>query len=300
MAKTRSPNYPGFNLGDAIERVRRIYRTEHTHPAEREVIARDLGYTSLNGASLTAIATITQYGLLEKAGENGLKVSKDAVTIIELPQGNPERSEAIKKAAFTPKLFSELHNTFGERLPGDENLRVWLIRKGFNQKATDGVIRVYRDNLELVTAETSGYNAGEEEQVNLFGDEPMQTQPAKPTGVSDTRQSSQPPKTPPALATDESELKFNISRDSQARVIFKGRVTQEAIEKLAAMLELQKDTFPTKDELEASRPAIWRNKDHDQPVNVMGEAGMGLDGKRYVKIEGSDTAIPEDELIFQS
>ena len=123
--KTRSPNYPNFSLGDAIDRVRRIYRTEHVHPAEREVIARDLGYTGLNGASATAIATITQYGLLEKAGNGGLKVSKDAVSILDSQQGNKERQEAIRKAAFNPKLFAELRDTFGDRLPGDENLRTW-------------------------------------------------------------------------------------------------------------------------------------------------------------------------------
>jgi hypothetical protein len=134
-----------------------------------------------------------------------------------------------------------------------------------------------------------------------MGGKPMQ-QPPSTSGQGRGAFTPQP-KTPPIeqpLAPGERELKLNISRDTQARVIFTGPVTQEAVEKLAALLDMQKDTFPTKAELEASRPAIWRNKDHDQPVNVIGEAGMGLDGKRYVKIEGSDTAIPENELTFQN
>jgi hypothetical protein len=49
------------------------------------------------------------------------------------------------------------------------------------------------------------------------------------------------------------ELRFNISRDTEARVSFHGPVTQEAIERLAALLELQKDTFPTKAELQPAR-----------------------------------------------
>lgn len=47
-------------------------------------------------------------------------------------------------------------------------------------------------------------------------------------------------------------LRFNISRNSEAQVIFTGEVTQEAIEKLAALLALQKDTFPTQAELDES------------------------------------------------
>jgi len=48
------------------------------------------------------------------------------------------------------------------------------------------------------------------------------------------------------------QLRFNISRNSEAHVIFSGPVTQEAIDKLAKLLELQKDTFPTKEELETA------------------------------------------------
>jgi hypothetical protein len=45
-------------------------------------------------------------------------------------------------------------------------------------------------------------------------------------------------------------LRFSIARDSEAQIVFSGPITQEAIEKLSALLELQKDTFPTKSELE--------------------------------------------------
>jgi hypothetical protein len=41
-------------------------------------------------------------------------------------------------------------------------------------------------------------------------------------------------------------LRVNISRDTEALIVFNEPVTQEGIEKLAALLDLQKDTFPTK------------------------------------------------------
>lgn len=49
----------------------------------------------------------------------------------------------------------------------------------------------------------------------------------------------------------------------------------------------------------AAVDATWRNKDYDQPVRVTGMAGE-VDGVKYYSIEGSGTAIPENELDFGS
>ena len=46
-----------------------------------------------------------------------------------------------------------------------------------------------------------------------------------------------------------------------------------------------------------SRPAIWHNKDHDQPILVTGELGE-VDGQRFYAIEGSNGGIPEDQIEF--
>jgi len=62
MAKIRSPHYPSQTLEEAIQRVEQVYNLEHTHPSPRNVVAQGLGYTSLNGASLSVIATLTRYG----------------------------------------------------------------------------------------------------------------------------------------------------------------------------------------------------------------------------------------------
>ncbi len=44
--------------------------------------------------------------------------------------------------------------------------------------------------------------------------------------------------------------------------------------------------------------ATWKNKNYDQPVEVIGFAGKGPDGRDYVFIKGSNTAVPVDELIY--
>ena len=54
------------------------------------------------------------------------------------------------------------------------------------------------------------------------------------------------------LAEGETEFKFNISQNSRARIVFTGEVTQEAIELLAEMLNIQKRTFPKEADLKTS------------------------------------------------
>lgn len=44
--------------------------------------------------------------------------------------------------------------------------------------------------------------------------------------------------------------------------------------------------------------AIWVNKISNQPVTVIADFGYGTDNRRYVKIKGSNTGIPLDELLF--
>ena len=56
MARTRSPNYPYIGLPAAIERVRKIYDKEHRNRMSRDVVAKHLGFGSLNGVSLSVIS----------------------------------------------------------------------------------------------------------------------------------------------------------------------------------------------------------------------------------------------------
>jgi len=52
-----------------------------------------------------------------------------------------------------------------------------------------------------------------------------------------------------------------------------------------------------KNESITTGPAMWKNADHDEPVIVTGFAGE-KDGKKYVYVEGSTTAIPLGEIDY--
>jgi hypothetical protein len=45
-------------------------------------------------------------------------------------------------------------------------------------------------------------------------------------------------------------------------------------------------------------PAIWRNKNHNKPVTIIGDAGEGADGRRYVYTAESAGAILLDEIYY--
>jgi hypothetical protein len=140
-----------------VERIAALYKVNQTHPAPREVIAKGLGYNSLNGASATAISALNKYGLLEGRGED-LRVSERAMHIL-FPQSKEEKINALRLAADEPRLFTELAERFPGGVQNDELLRNYLLRNGFAQSAVTQAIQAYRETSEFVAQESSGYDS---------------------------------------------------------------------------------------------------------------------------------------------
>ncbi len=127
--RTHSPDYPSISLREAIDRTNRLYQKIQGHAAPREIIATGLGYQSLNGASMSVIASLRKYGLLEKNREL-LKVSALATRIL-FPRSEDERLQAQREAGLTPPLFESLYVAFGGQFPDEGLLTNHLIRMGF-------------------------------------------------------------------------------------------------------------------------------------------------------------------------
>jgi hypothetical protein len=153
MARIRSPNYPQMGLSDAISRTAQVFQKERQHPAPKDVVVRHLGYSSLNGASLGALSALLKYGLLDREGEN-YRVSDRAIAILA-PHNPQEKIESVQAAAKSPALFAEILDSFKGVLPSDENLRAYLIRRGFAESAIGPVISTLRDTVQFV-ADTGG------------------------------------------------------------------------------------------------------------------------------------------------
>ena len=254
--KPRSPRYPQLPLREAIERVNKVWQANRTYRVEKVSVARALGYGGVNGASTSLIGTLKQYGLLDENKE-GVMVTQAAVSILRAPEGDPEKARALRTAAFAPKIFIDLYEAYGEdvsELPAETTLQYRLEQKGFLEKAAGEVIRTYRDNLEFVSEEAAEYTESE-----MVDDQPMEAPQMQTQQPPTTIQAGSPATVGrPASAIEQESftetLQYRISGDSKVRLLFDGAVTQEAIEKLIAYLNLGKDDFPSKADLE--QPAI--------------------------------------------
>lgn len=306
----RSPSYPAIAIDDALDRVRQVYERDRRAFTSVEAILEHLGYSTRGGGSGTSgrvISALRQYGLLDEQGGQ-YRVSDLAFRVLNLPEESAERAGLIREAALTPPIFRNLLNFFEGEIPSDATLRGRLVlQEGFNPDSVDQFIRVFRRTISIANPSSEDYTAedsSETQEPQTGGTSQMQQSTRSPTKeelnkifASDTAAQLHALGVP--VPQSGKELRFNISRDSEAQVIFRGPVTQEAIDKLAKLLELQKDTFPTQAELASrQRQAIWRNKDHDQPVTVIGEMGE-RDGRRFYSVKETSTGIPEDELVFQ-
>lgn len=155
--RIRSPNYPSLSLPEAVQRVAQVYRNQHTHGAPREVVAKSMGYNSLNGASATAISALIKYGLLEGRADE-IRVSDRAMRILH-PESREEKVEAVREAAKEPSLFRELAEKFPGTMPAEPVLRNHLVRSGFAPSAISSVILAYRETNEFVEDEVGAYDS---------------------------------------------------------------------------------------------------------------------------------------------
>jgi hypothetical protein len=215
MSNQRSPNCPQIGFLEAIERGRTVYNKEHTSTAAKEVIAADLGYKGISGASLSLIGALRQYGVLE-GNKEAMRVTDDAVAYYELEDGQ-ERQQAALRMAFKPALFEEMHSQFGAAIPSDANLRYWLIKKGFLAKAADDIIRVFKENITLAAGEQSGYSGAEKGA-------PMNT-------VVPAIQQQKP-------MSGVQTYAFALSPDARAELSLRGTITADDLEMLRDHIEL--------------------------------------------------------------
>lgn len=221
MARARSPNYPSMPLADAIEAIRPVLVEENRNKMSREVLARQLGYTSLNGRALAKIGALRAYGLIEGSGDD-LRVSDAAVDLITAPDGSPDRAKALVYAAFRPTLFSELRGDYQGR-PSLENLRHNLSKRGFTQEAAQKAAETYLATYDLVPENWRGYTGGEWEE---------EEEPVQPTIIPQT-----PPQPAPKAGIHRAEFPLT---EGVASVEFPDSMSEDSYAELVDWLELVK------------------------------------------------------------
>ena len=231
MARIRSPNYPQISLPTAIERVAMIFSKEHQHPAPKEVVVKDMGYNGIHGNSLGALSALSKYGLLERSGQD-YKVSERAIAIIH-PLDDKSKAAALREAAQAPALFSEIFEHFKGQLPSDDNLRSYLIRKGFAESALTSAIDSLRETMKFI-ADTP---------MNVADSGSLQAQSAvlATMGFAPTVKVSAPPTEAP---DQKFQPKMRVSLTDHGLEIVANVADKKGIDRLIAVLKANRELMP--------------------------------------------------------
>jgi len=156
--KLRSPNYPAFGLGQAVEAAGKLWNSEKRTPVSHETAAVALGYKSLSGPARVAIGTLRQFGFIDKAEKGHIRLSDLAVRVLH--GSAEERQAALKQAAINPPLFKELAQNHTDA--SETAIRSYLItKKGFAEDGARKAARAFRDTLKFAKLEASGYTAND-------------------------------------------------------------------------------------------------------------------------------------------
>jgi hypothetical protein len=163
MAKVRSPNYPLMSLGPALEAIRPAYKKENRNKMSRSVLAKHMGYNSLNGRALGKIGAVRAYGLIEGSGEE-LRITDDAVKALMAPADSQERLDALGLLANRPALFQELRKDFPNTMPSLHNLQYALVKRQFTEDAAEKAAKSYLATMNLAGGIQDDYNPPDEEE----------------------------------------------------------------------------------------------------------------------------------------
>lgn len=192
MAKkgTRSPNYPIFGIKTAIERLEEFYKIEKKATVPRDIAVKAWGYTTTSGPALQTVATLIQYGLLDRIGGKNVKISEQGLDII-YPQSETDKNKAIQQSAQNPAIFKELLKHYAENIPSDDTLKAYLVRReptSYIEKAAKILIKSFRETLDFTNLLSKEYNGKVEigDLVNWESQGALQfPEPKKVKGFSD-------------------------------------------------------------------------------------------------------------------
>lgn len=244
----RSPNFPSLTLGEAIDSIRLIYQREGRSKMPRLSAVKPLGYTSINGRSLGVLGALRAYGLLEGRGDD-VKVSDDAITILNAPQDSDERRSALARAFESPNSFAILRAK-GDASP--DTLRWHLIKANFRDDAADKLLKVYLESRDLVNAAGAAYDLSGDEAAHADAEDDKALQHSH-DGSARKKKASPSDEAGLAMSAHERVLQSGmLSKAASYRVIVSGPVGVSEIDRLLKKLEVDKEILADPDPEEAN------------------------------------------------
>jgi hypothetical protein len=297
--KSSSPRFPAMSLQTAMEKAKAIWDAEGKHPARSAALAAHWNLSEKSSALRSYLAALAHYGLLEQIGGPGTGEYKLTERALKILAGEPgERAASLREAALQPKIYRQLWDRFNGDLPSDPNLESRLLLDfGLNKDSTRGFIKDLRSTIAFAKLEKPENTTGDhEEQPPEPPSDPIAPLPRPPI-QSGGGTINKPPMTanirylPIPLDIGEAGIPVGMSDSDFDLLLDTLKLWKKKIVRPASQSSnVAKDMiFPCK--------AIWKNKDHDVPVEITNIAGE-RDGVRYYQAS-TGTGIPASELTFE-
>src|SRR5262245_55647075 len=141
MKKERSPRFPGESLPESVARVERLYASAGRSLVTSEIAAEGIGYTSLSGASKTALAALAYYGLIQREGDKH-RISELGLRLIR-PISDKDKLDAARTAILRPPVFAQIDENHAECT--EQVLASILLRSGFTDEGARRAAKVYKE-----------------------------------------------------------------------------------------------------------------------------------------------------------
>lgn len=147
--RIKSPGYPNINIQQAIDMAGRIFASNRQNAVDREAAAKDLGYAGITGQSTKMLANLGHFGLIEKTGKGGIRVTDVAVRLLH-PRDADERTAALIEAAYSPELFAAIKQQWPDGFVSENGLSGYLMRAGFSSAAVAPAISSYMETYSYL------------------------------------------------------------------------------------------------------------------------------------------------------
>jgi hypothetical protein len=179
--RQRSPRYPSDGLETCYKWTKKVYDAEKRNVTPTLVAAKHMGYSSLSGASRTALAAMKKFGLVsEEPGGEAIRVTEDAQKLF-LDPNEDSRLTLLRKLALMPVTIKELLTHHAEGLPSQESLKYKLVtERGFGPDAADTFIKALNETIRFAKLEPGQYVAPQKEEPQVEQRQDEQQKPRPP------------------------------------------------------------------------------------------------------------------------
>jgi hypothetical protein len=302
----RSPSYPFVDLKRAVELARIMWEKEKRHPASIPVVCGHWNLSTKSSAGVLSVAALKKFGFLTEEGggdSRTVRLSDFGLEIIKNLEVPEELQKLLKAAALKPQIHRELWNTHREA--SDASIRRHLVFDlKFNDNSADAVVKEYRSTIafaKLTGSDTVADTPSEEEEENTDTMTANSTLEQRLPETGRTRTGREiakemfpppPPHTPIGLI----EIPVPLPSGAMAYYRLPPTINESDFNFYQALLNAYRPGL-VKGLRSYPCQAIWKNKDGDKPVTIVGTMGAANGITYYMSAD--KTGIPETELEFQ-